>query len=103
MAAHASGGSSWQLRRPVPGWVARNTLLLVAKAFPLRWLPLVAYRQAGWAYHAARERRLGEHVRGLLAAVPLLPAMLRDRRRLRREAVVAMATVVPARPIRGGS
>jgi GT2 family glycosyltransferase len=103
VAAHASGGSSWQLRRPVGGWVARNTLLLVAKAFPLRWLPLVAYRQAGWAYHAAREGRLGEHVRGLLAAVPLLPAMLGERRRLRRSAVVPVEQVVPARPIRGRS
>jgi GT2 family glycosyltransferase len=103
VAAHASGGSSWQLARPVPGWVARNTLLLVAKAFPVSWLPLVAYRQAGWAYHAARERRLGAHVRGLLAALPLLPAMLRDRRRLRREAAVPVERVVPAGPIRGRS
>jgi GT2 family glycosyltransferase len=100
VAAHASGGSSWQLRRPVPAWAARNTLLLVAKAFPARWLPLVAYRQAGWAWHALRERRLGAHLRGLAAAVPLLPAMLRERRRLREGAVVPVEVAVPARPIR---
>ena len=58
VARHAGGGSSWQLRAPVDGWVERNTLLLVVKAFPLRWAPLVAYRQLGWAWHALRERRL---------------------------------------------
>jgi GT2 family glycosyltransferase len=101
IALHAGGGSSGRLSRPVTGWVARNTLLLVAKAFPLRWAPLVLYRQAAWAAHAARERRLRSHLAGLAAAVPLLPAMLRERRRLRRTARVAIAQAVPARPIRG--
>jgi GT2 family glycosyltransferase len=101
VARHAGGGSSWQLRRSVDGWVARNTLLLVVKAFPLRWAPLVAYRQLGWAWHALRERRLGAHVIALLSAIPLLGEMLRDRRRLRSRAVVPVGTVVPRRPIRG--
>ena len=96
IAAHASGGSSWQLERPVPGWVARNTLLLVAKAFPLRWAPLVLYRQAGWLYHAARERRLRAWLRGLAAALPLLPAMWRERG----PSPVPIDVVVPKRPIR---
>ena len=81
-------------------WVERNTLLLVAKAFPLRWLPLVAYRQAGWAWHALRAGRLRAHLSGALAAIPLLPAVLRERRRLRRSAVVGVADAVPAAPIR---
>jgi GT2 family glycosyltransferase len=101
VAAHASGGSSWQLERPVAAWVERNTLLLVLKAFPLRWAPLVAYRQAGWAWHALRERRLRAHLRGAVAAGPLVPGMLRDRRRLRRAARVSIFEAVPARPIRG--
>lgn len=101
VARHASGGSSWQLSRPVAGWAVRNTLLLVVKTYPLRWAPLVAYRQAGWAWHALRERRLVAHVRGVGAALPLVPAMLRDRRALRRAAVVPVEVVVPARPIRG--
>jgi GT2 family glycosyltransferase len=101
VALHAGGGSSGRLARPVTGWVARNTLLLVAKAFPLRWAPFVLYRQAAWAAHAARERRLRAHLAGLAAAVPLLPAMLRERRRLRRTARVAIAQAVPPRPIRG--
>jgi GT2 family glycosyltransferase len=100
VARHASGGSSWQLERPVSAYATRNTLLLVTKAFPLRWAPLVAYRQAGWAWHALRERRLRAHARGVLSALPLLGAMVRERRRLRTGAVVPIATVVPAGPIR---
>jgi GT2 family glycosyltransferase len=102
VAAHASEGSSWQLEPPVGYWVERNTLLIVLKAFPLRWSPLVVYRQLGWAWHALRERRLAAHLRGALAAGRLAPAMLRERRRLRHSARVAVDAVVPARPVRGG-
>ena len=49
----ARAGSS----RPLTHWVARNTLLLVAKSFPVRWAPFVLYRQVALAWHAARERR----------------------------------------------
>jgi GT2 family glycosyltransferase len=101
VASHHGGGSSWQLTPPVEHWVQRNTLLLVAKAFPIRWLPLVAYRQLGWAWHALRARRLRWQLTGALAAVPLLPAMLRERRRLRRRAVIPVAAAVPAQRIRG--
>jgi GT2 family glycosyltransferase len=101
VARHAGGGSSHQLRQPVAGWVERNTLLVVAKAFPVRWLPLVAYRQLAWAVGALRARRLRAHLRGARAALPLLPAMLRERRALRRSAVVPVERVVPAMPIRG--
>lgn len=101
VARHAGGGSTWAMPRTPGAWVERNTLLLAAKAFPARWLPQLAYRQAAWARHAARERRLGVHLRGAAAALPLLSAMLRERRRLRRIAVVPIDRVVPARPIRG--
>ena len=102
VARHAGGGSSWQLARTVPAWAQRNTLLLIAKAFPLRWAPAVAYRQLGWAWHAARQRRLGAHLAASAAALPLLAAMLRERRRLRRGARLPIEVVVPPRPIRGG-
>ena len=101
VARHAGGGSSWQLDPPVSWWVERNTLLLVAKAFPLSWAPLVAYRQLGWAWHAFREGRLRVHLAGAAAAVPVVAAMLRERARLRREAVIPMSQTVPRRPIRG--
>jgi GT2 family glycosyltransferase len=100
VAMHAGGGSSWQLRPPVEHWIERNTLLLVAKAFPLRWAPLVAYRQLGWAWHALLERRLRAHLGGALAALPLLGAMLRERRRLLRQAVTPIEVAVPPRSVR---
>lgn len=103
VALHAAGGSSWQLRRPVEHWVERNTLLLVAKAFPLRWAPYVIYRQLGWTLHALLERRLRAHLTGAMAAVPLLPDLIRERRRLRRESVVRIDAAVPPRPIRRAS
>ncbi|HEX8086129.1 MAG TPA: glycosyltransferase family 2 protein [Solirubrobacteraceae bacterium] len=101
VARHARHGSSGQLERSVDAWVARNTLLLVAKAFPLRWIGPVAYRQLSWIAEAAREGRLAEHLRGLAMALPALPAMLRERRRLRRTAAMPIAAVVPDRPWRG--
>jgi GT2 family glycosyltransferase len=99
VARHAGGGTSAKLRRPLEGWVERNTLLLVAKAFPPGWLPYVAYRQAGWAWHALRDRRLGAHLEGAASALPLIPSMLRERRSLRRSAPVPVERAVPHRPI----
>lgn len=101
VARHARHGSAGAEAPPIDALVARNTLVLVAKAWPARWLPLVAYRQTAWAWHAARERRLGEHLGGVAAALPLLPGALRQRRRLRRSAVVPIELAVPARPWRG--
>jgi len=101
VARHARHGSDSAAAPSIDALVARNTLVLVAKAFPARWLPLVAYRQAAWAWHAAREGRLREHVAGLAAAVPLLPGALRERRALRRSAIVPVERAVPARPWRG--
>ncbi len=100
-ARHAGGGSAHQLRGGSHRLVARNTLVLVAKAFPARWLPLVAYRQCGWAWHALQERRLRAHLAALAAAAPLLPAALRQRRGLRRGARIPIDQAVPARPFRG--
>jgi GT2 family glycosyltransferase len=101
VALHAGGGSSHQLSGGHWPLVARNTVVLVAKAFPARWLPLVAYRQLGWAWHALRDRRLAAHLRGLTAAVPMLPGALRARRALRRRALIPIEVAIPPRPIRG--
>ena len=101
LARHARHGSSGQLERSVDAWVARNTLLLVVKAFPLRWVGPVAYRQLSWIAEAAREGRLGEHLRGLAMAIPAVPGMLRSRRELRRKATMPIGAVVPALPWRG--
>jgi len=101
VAQHAGGGSSGALPHGPGAWVERNTLLLVARSFPPRWLPLVAYRQLGWAWHAARAGRLRRHLAGVRMALPLLPAFARERRALRAGAVVAIGDAVPALPIRG--
>jgi GT2 family glycosyltransferase len=101
VARHASRGSSGRLPRPLTSWVARNTLLLVGKAFPLRWAPYVLYRQVALAWHAARDGALRAHLAGLAAALPLLPGVLRERSELRRSARVPIDRVIPAHPIRG--
>ncbi len=101
VARHAGGGSAHQLRGGPERLVARNTLILITKAFPARWLPLIAYRQCGWAWHALRERRLGPHLAALAAAVPHLPAAWRQRHRARHRARVPIEVAVPARPWRG--
>ncbi|HEX8067354.1 MAG TPA: glycosyltransferase family 2 protein [Thermoleophilaceae bacterium] len=99
VARHAGGASAVRLEPPAEWWVERNTLLVLWKAFPPRWAPLVAYRQAGLARHALRDGSLRAHLGGAAAALRLLPAMLRDRRRLRRGAAVPVAEAVPPRPI----
>ena len=60
VALHAGEGSGGPPERPVGAWAERNTLLMVARAFPWSWLPLVLWRQAGWAWHALRGRRLAQ-------------------------------------------
>ena len=101
VARHARHGSDGVESAPVDALVARNTLLLVAKAFPLRWLPLVLYRQVSWLRAAAREGRLREHLGAVVAAAPLLPSALRARQQLRRESVVPVSVAIPPRPWRG--
>jgi GT2 family glycosyltransferase len=101
VALHAGGGSSPQLAGGHDALVTRNTLFLVARAFPLRWLPAVAYRQAGWSWHAFRERRLRAHVRALASVRPLLATAVRERRPLRAASLLPIERVVPQRPFRG--
>jgi GT2 family glycosyltransferase len=101
VAHHAGEGSSRQLPGGARRLVARNTLLLVAKWFPARWLPLVAYRQAAWLWHAARERQLSAHVWGLIEGAVLAVAVVAQRRRLRRSGSLPIDQVVPRLPIRG--
>ena len=100
VALHAGEGSSHRLAGGHQRLVERNTLLLAARAFPARWLPLVAYRQLAWAWHAWRRRRLGSHLRGAAAALPRLPRALAQREPLRAAASVPIDEVLPRRPIR---
>jgi GT2 family glycosyltransferase len=101
VARHAGGGSSAGLHPGPEAWVARNTLLLVARCFPARWLPLVAYRQAAAAWRAVRAGRGRSHAAGLWMALPQLPAFLRERAAQRRAARVPVGAVVPPMAVRG--
>jgi hypothetical protein len=101
VALHAGEGSSHQLTGGHHRLVTRNTLVLVAGFFPGRWLPLVAYRQLGWMWQAARERRLVAHVRAMAEALPMLPGALRSRAAVRATAQRRIDEVIPARPFRG--
>jgi GT2 family glycosyltransferase len=101
VARHAGQGSAAALPRSVRRLVARNTVLLIARHFPLRWAGPVAYRQAGWLWHAACDGALRDHLAGLGDALTMLPGALRDRRRLRTAAVADIREAVPARPWRG--
>jgi hypothetical protein len=102
VARHWGGGASAQLGRPVAAWVERNTLLVCARAFPWRWWAgPVAYRQLAWLVAAARGGSLRAFLRGAAAALPALPAFLRERRALRASATVPIEEVVPPLPWRG--
>ena len=95
---HAGGGSVAGLPAPVRYWVARNTLLLVARWFPVRWWPLVAYRQASWLVAAARDGVLGAHLHGLRDGLVAGARAWPGRRDRRRGARVPIAQAVPPRP-----
>ena len=84
------GNASWMAEAPRPSaWnarlVARNRLATQAKFVPLRALPRILAVEAGALVRAARQRRLRATLRGKLEGLRLLPAMLRERRRLARE------------------
>jgi len=84
------GNASWMAAAPRPGaWnarlVARNRIATQAKFMPLGALPRILAVEAGALARAARQRRLRATLRGKLEGLRLLPAMLRERRRLARE------------------
>jgi GT2 family glycosyltransferase len=84
------GNASWQSGFERPGadnarLVARNRLATQVKFMPTRSVPRVAAVESGALARAAAQRRLWPTLRGKLAALRWLPALLRERRRLSRE------------------
>jgi len=82
------GNAAWQEGFERPGaenarLVARNRLCTQVKFMPLRSLPGIALVELGSTIRAIRDRRLISTLAGKLAAMSMLPALLRDRRRLR--------------------
>lgn len=81
------GNASWQAEAARPGaWnarlVARNRIVTQARFMPASALPRIAAVEAGALVRAGRQRRLGATARGKLEGLRLLPAALRERRRL---------------------
>ncbi len=66
----------------------RNSILLLCKSLPAgilaRCLPMIAAGQLAWFARVLRRGKLGSYAAGLAAAIPQLPAMLRERRRIRK-------------------
>jgi GT2 family glycosyltransferase len=90
------GNASWVegFDRPAPEnarLVARNRLATQIKFMPLRSLPRIAAVEAGALVRAAGERRFVATLRGKLAGLRWLPALLRDRRRLAASGSLARA------------
>jgi GT2 family glycosyltransferase len=84
------GNASWMAEAQQPSaWnarlVARNRIATQAKLMPAMALPRILAVELGALLRAARQRRFRATLRGKLEGLRLLPAMLRDRRRLRRE------------------
>lgn len=83
------GNASWLAGFERPGsdnarLVARNRLATQVKFMPIRAVPRILAVEVGSLYRAARQRRLRATVGGKLGALAWLPALLGERRRLRR-------------------
>jgi GT2 family glycosyltransferase len=97
------GNVSWQAGFDRPGaenarLVARNRLATQAKFMPLGALPRIAAVEAGSLLRAARQRRFLATLRGKLGVLPWLPALRRERRRLRQSGDLASARGWLGRP-----
>jgi hypothetical protein len=63
--------------------VARNRLATQVKFMPLRAIPRIAVIEVGSLLRAVGQRRFWATLRGKLDALPWLPGLIRERRRLR--------------------
>jgi GT2 family glycosyltransferase len=84
------GNASWEAGFARPSaenarLVARNRLATQVKFMPASALPRIAAVECASLARAAAQRRFRATLRGKLEALPWLPRLLRERRRLRRE------------------
>ena len=98
VALHAGGGSSDALPAGATHWVERNTIMIITRYFPFRWIFPVIYRQVAWGVHHARSGTLGPFLTGLLAGLRQAPAMVRSRRETPRGSI---SLAIPPRPWHG--
>jgi GT2 family glycosyltransferase len=97
------GNASWMAEAPQPSaWnarlVARNRIVTQAKFMPAGALPRILGVEVGALLRAARQHRFRATLRGKLEGLRQLPAMLRERSRLRREGDLALARRWLGRP-----
>ncbi len=90
------GNASWMAAAPRPSaWnarlVARNRIATQAKFMPPAALPRILAVEIGALARAAAQRRFRATLRGKIEGLRLLPAMLRERRRLARDGDLARA------------
>jgi GT2 family glycosyltransferase len=90
------GNASWEVGFERPGpenarLVARNRLSTQVKFMPMTAVPRIAAVEVGSLLRAASERRFVATLRGKLAALLRLPALLHERRRLRARGDLAAA------------
>ncbi|MCX6390836.1 MAG: glycosyltransferase [Solirubrobacterales bacterium] len=100
VARHAGGGSEAALEGGSLRWVERNTILLIARHFPARWLWPVAYRQLAWLIHNTRAGNLRPFLAGMVDGLRLAPRMRRERNKAP-VPLVSIDVAVPNRPWRG--
>ena len=100
VAMHAGGGSEAALSGGAAKWVERNTLLLVARHFPVRWLGPVFYRQIAWKVSAISSGNLKSFARGFATGLRWMPAMIHSRRNAP-ATPISIEDAVPSRPWRG--
>ncbi len=84
---HGGGTSGGEFSRIAVRLRTRNSLLLLLKSTPGRFLvrcaPMIFLAQLSWLFRVITHWRLGSYIGGLLEACLLAPAMLRDRARMR--------------------
>jgi GT2 family glycosyltransferase len=85
---HRGGGTSGGEISPLAVRLrTRNSILLLMQSLPARilWrcLPMILVGQASWLVRVAKWGRLGSYLRGLAGVVPLIPAAMKHRSRIR--------------------
>ena len=100
VALHAGGGSEAALSGGAAKWVERNTILIVARHFPLSWLGPVVYRQTAWKLAAIRSGTLTSYAKGFFTGCRLIGSMLRSRQ-LAGPTKLTVQEAIPWRPWHG--
>jgi GT2 family glycosyltransferase len=85
---YGAGTSGGEMSALAVRLTTRNSILLLVKSVPARilWkcLPMVIAAQASWLCRVILRHRVFSYGHGLIGILPLVPAMLRERKKMRR-------------------